>query len=317
MDVGYLSIQKSQIKMSMGRNDLCKCGSGFKYKHCCLPMDEASDEEKLTVAKEIYSKHWATSSEHFFEEDYYDWMADQLSPYNPEKIFDLGAGSGNGIVELYNRFNSENLHIISIDENIKCLENASRNIFEKLNIEPFLQARINPVFRGEIHRYQYEPIKYPPDSKIVLLESDFLSEPCLDDVVEISGNLDAVTVWLLGTHEQRHACFHILNQIDSSGEYRLKVQNKAFKFADKILRSGGVLQVVDRGELPEEDFLIEDCIRSYKDQASVTDLEFENLNSIEYQEPDRGIKMELTLGESGRVPENYKLGLTSVIFKKP
>jgi hypothetical protein len=24
-----------------GRNDLCRCGSGRKYKHCCLPKDDA------------------------------------------------------------------------------------------------------------------------------------------------------------------------------------------------------------------------------------------------------------------------------------
>jgi hypothetical protein len=25
----------------LGRNDLCHCGSGRKYKHCCLDKDEA------------------------------------------------------------------------------------------------------------------------------------------------------------------------------------------------------------------------------------------------------------------------------------
>ena len=28
--------------MSVGRNDPCPCGSGKKYKHCCLPMEQAS-----------------------------------------------------------------------------------------------------------------------------------------------------------------------------------------------------------------------------------------------------------------------------------
>jgi hypothetical protein len=26
----------------LGRNDICHCGSGRKYKHCCLDKDEAS-----------------------------------------------------------------------------------------------------------------------------------------------------------------------------------------------------------------------------------------------------------------------------------
>jgi hypothetical protein len=29
----------------LGRNDPCHCGSGKKYKHCCLEKDEAKREE--------------------------------------------------------------------------------------------------------------------------------------------------------------------------------------------------------------------------------------------------------------------------------
>ena len=34
----------------IGRNDLCPCGSGKKYKRCCLAKDEAADREKLAAA---------------------------------------------------------------------------------------------------------------------------------------------------------------------------------------------------------------------------------------------------------------------------
>jgi len=30
----------------IGRNDLCPCGSGQKYKRCCLPRDEATAVER-------------------------------------------------------------------------------------------------------------------------------------------------------------------------------------------------------------------------------------------------------------------------------
>lgn len=39
--VGYVNIrlndiiEQSQSKV-LGRNSLCSCGSGYKYKHCCL-----------------------------------------------------------------------------------------------------------------------------------------------------------------------------------------------------------------------------------------------------------------------------------------
>ena len=34
-----------------GRNDRCPCGSGKKYKACCLPKDEAAERERLSAAQ--------------------------------------------------------------------------------------------------------------------------------------------------------------------------------------------------------------------------------------------------------------------------
>ena len=34
-----------------GRNDRCLCGSGKKYKACCLTKDEAAERERLTTAQ--------------------------------------------------------------------------------------------------------------------------------------------------------------------------------------------------------------------------------------------------------------------------
>ena len=34
-----------------GRNDRCPCGSGKKYKSCCLTKDEAGERERLTAAQ--------------------------------------------------------------------------------------------------------------------------------------------------------------------------------------------------------------------------------------------------------------------------
>src|SRR5438046_10767696 len=35
--------QDSRVPREPGRNDVCSCGSGRKYKHCCLRANEASD----------------------------------------------------------------------------------------------------------------------------------------------------------------------------------------------------------------------------------------------------------------------------------
>ncbi len=35
-----------------GRNEPCSCGSGRKYKHCCLPNDEAAEAAARVKAQE-------------------------------------------------------------------------------------------------------------------------------------------------------------------------------------------------------------------------------------------------------------------------
>jgi len=34
----------------IGRNDRCPCGSGKKYKHCCMARDEVATRERLAAA---------------------------------------------------------------------------------------------------------------------------------------------------------------------------------------------------------------------------------------------------------------------------
>lgn len=38
-----------------GRNDPCHCGSGKKYKHCCLAKDEAAERQKRAAAEKAAS----------------------------------------------------------------------------------------------------------------------------------------------------------------------------------------------------------------------------------------------------------------------
>jgi hypothetical protein len=39
---GTLARMSESASARPGRNDLCSCGSGLKYKRCCLPKDEAA-----------------------------------------------------------------------------------------------------------------------------------------------------------------------------------------------------------------------------------------------------------------------------------
>ncbi len=47
-----------------GRNEPCHCGSGKKYKHCCLAKDEELDREARARAAEEAAAHAAPEEEH-------------------------------------------------------------------------------------------------------------------------------------------------------------------------------------------------------------------------------------------------------------
>ncbi len=38
---------------TLGRNDPCHCGSGKKYKHCCLDKDEGAERAKRAEVAEV------------------------------------------------------------------------------------------------------------------------------------------------------------------------------------------------------------------------------------------------------------------------
>jgi uncharacterized protein len=53
----------------VGRNELCPCGSGKKYKKCCLKQDELNEREARTTAAAALA---ASQAE---EDEFYEWSA--------------------------------------------------------------------------------------------------------------------------------------------------------------------------------------------------------------------------------------------------
>ena len=49
--------------VSSGRNDPCPCGSGKKYKRCCLEKDAAREREALAASVKPASSPWSRSPE--------------------------------------------------------------------------------------------------------------------------------------------------------------------------------------------------------------------------------------------------------------
>jgi tetratricopeptide (TPR) repeat protein len=42
----------SDVMAKIGRNDPCHCGSGLKFKRCCLPREEAAAARAVALARE-------------------------------------------------------------------------------------------------------------------------------------------------------------------------------------------------------------------------------------------------------------------------
>lgn len=99
--------------------------------------------------------------------------------------------------------------------------------------------------------------------------------------------------------------------------YRLRVQNRVYKLAAQVLRPGGWLQVVDRGEPPTEQFLLDDVFKAHRDQASPTNLEVFSVQHREYVESTSGIRMVASTPASGRTSDLTKLAMVSVLSRKP
>jgi hypothetical protein len=49
--------------MKLGRNDPCPCGSGKKYKQCCLAKDEAKERDVRAKAEAKAAKQPAAAEE--------------------------------------------------------------------------------------------------------------------------------------------------------------------------------------------------------------------------------------------------------------
>jgi SEC-C motif len=63
------------------RNDPCPCGSGRKYKQCCLAKDEAAEREALEIASRRADNPFAGGGATAFR-----LAIDRVRKYNPRKL---------------------------------------------------------------------------------------------------------------------------------------------------------------------------------------------------------------------------------------
>ncbi|HEY8889891.1 MAG TPA: class I SAM-dependent methyltransferase [Clostridium sp.] len=271
--------------------------------------------KRIEQERKKYAKDWCVDAKKFTEDKDYEWMESIIKSY--KMVIEIGCGDGSSTLTLCNAGHN----IVSIDENIECLK-LTKNKLELAGYSVSLIKRESLlILNPKKYKINYSRIDSDINEKSVLLiQGDIIEDRNLLQWLKDNRPYDAIVCWLIGTHGYR-----IFNDIISDrriktpGDYRLTVQNRVYEIADELLRSNGVLQIVDRGETPDKASIKEDFIESHKDQASVTSL---IVNSLAYRNYDNnidnGTRMNVTIGNKMEIITKLPNGsFISVISVKP
>jgi SAM-dependent methyltransferase len=289
-------------------------GEAARRKRLKQAIEAAKTPDGLAVERETYARNWSEGDAAKFATDgHYAWMASHLS--SKDRVLEIGTGDGRGTIELLRAGHV----VVSVDENPACLGRATKNISDAgFSVKTELRGTPRQGEGGYV--VKYEPIAFPaPTAGALLIEGDTLNDPDLLSWLKSLPPFDAVTCWLMGSHRARQ--LNLALRMESADLYRLRVQNNLYVFADTILQSGGVLNIVDRGAIGTTpatiSLLTADTVQSHGDQASPTSLQIdEQVETRPYAAPSGGLKMEATVGSAGIVLADIELGLVSTIARK-
>jgi len=271
--------------------DLCYCGSGKEYRNCHMTRDTYKPDKRLIFDKKKYVNDWQKDTEYFYEQGYYNWMADCFfKKVNPEKILDIGCGNGNGIIELIK--NEKVKNIISIEENEYCIDNAYKRLNEKgINVK--IIKRNEPIFKEKgFFNTKFTGLNDFEFARVNIIQGDITHDKILQEYL-FKQKFDAVTCWLIGTHDS--FCYNI-DYFESGAEnnniYDLIVLKQLFELSDIILNPKGYFNIVERGEVLYTQELMQGAVNVHKMLSSSSNIRLdEDIKFIEYKPLENGIAM--------------------------
>ena len=275
-------------------------------------------KEFIQSQRAEYLDDWENGNSSKFETDqHYVWMAGFLNGF--ERMLEVGTGDGRATLELAKRGHK----LISLDENPVCLDAAQQRLESNGFSVCRLQRESIELAPQQKYSIRYSKIDCSLSSEVdvYLIESDVLNDPEVLEWLQTITKFDAVICWLMGTNAARVFNEAIdMNLMHTPFHYRIFVQNEVYELADKVLRSGGILHIVDRGqELTAQD-LLDDIIDSHRDQASVTNLVVQNnVESREYKDPSNGYDVGMVTNIDDKIVKSAfkRKYLHSIISKQP
>jgi SAM-dependent methyltransferase len=273
---------------SQRANDPCACRSGMLYKRCHKVLHRAPPKKYLETARKFYFDRWAVNAASHAKLGHYDWMIDQL-PGGARRVLDIGIGNGAGVQALLRRLQPD--VVIALEENPFCIRKARQRLETTAGLVALVERLATPQIDPDDADYRSEIVggQIPTAAKVTIVLTDPLFDRSLAEDLSSTGPFDLVTGWLIGSHEARENSVEIQSQgISSATEYRLFVQNVVYEIADRVLRPGGVLQLVDRIQHPDLEKMREDLLRSHAEQAEGTTLQVRDVSFTPYQEAPGG-----------------------------
>lgn len=222
---------------------------------------------QLKSFRKAYIKSWGINSEGHLAQGHYSWMAERVKGF--PRTLEIGCGVGHSTLALLQQGHT----VVCVEENPQCIAATRKRLADEGFCVEVI-ARETPVSLDEnAYRLIYSEIPEAPEADCLLIEGDALNDPALEAWLERQPKFDAVACWLLGTHDARgHNAAVDLALMPTAYEHRIFVQNRVYEIADRILRSGGVLSVIDRAQTPTTQDMVEKLLQHHREQASVTSL---------------------------------------------
>jgi len=222
---------------------------------------------QLNRFRKDYMKNWGVNSKGHLDQGHYTWMADRLNGY--PRTLEIGCGVGYSTLALLKQGHI----VVCVEENPHCIAATQRLVAEN-GYSVAVIAREKPESLDEnAYRLIYNEINNVPQADCLLIEGDALNDPKLESWLEQQPKFDAVACWLLGTHNARgHNIAVNLASMPTAREHRIFVQNNVYEVADRVLRSGGILTVIDRAETPTTQDKVTKLMDHHREQASITSL---------------------------------------------
>ncbi|KTT15080.1 class I SAM-dependent methyltransferase [Pseudomonas putida] len=222
---------------------------------------------QLKSFRKAYIKSWGINSEGHLAQGHYSWMAERVKGF--PRTLEIGCGVGHSTLALLQQGHT----VVCVEENPQCIAATRKRLADEGFCVEVI-ARETPVSLDEnAYRLIYSEIPEAPEADCLLIEGDALNDPALEAWLERQPKFDAVACWLLGTHDARgHNAAVDLALMPTPYEHRIFVQNRVYEIADRILRSGGVLSVIDRAQTPTTQDMVDKLLQHHREQASVTSL---------------------------------------------